>query len=196
MSDKSDTTSLTNLMQLAVRDSPGAKDALYKRVYDDLRVVAHRLIRHHRGTELQTTALVNEVVLRFEKADSIRSMKNRRVFFSVATQAMNQVLIDHYRKRSKLVDSPDQTAHPLDIILDEIEEQLGAGFDLLELELQRLAIESRRQHAVVMHRFFGGLTIHETAELLGVSTPTVERDWRIARARLFERLSGDHSRNL
>ncbi len=183
---------LTDLIQRAAQNEPGAKDALYNRLYDELRDIAHRLIRRHHANDLQTTALVNEVVLRFEKSDSLRSMANRRVFFFVATRAMNQILIDQYRRRKKSIDSPDRTEQPLDKVLETIEMRLGTEFGALHLELDRLATESPRQHSVIMHRFFAGLTIRETAELLEVSDQTVERDWRIVRAKLAVRLQDGH----
>jgi len=179
---------LTDLIRRASRNDVEGKSLLYSEIYDELRKVAHRFIRHERDNEFQTTALVNEVVLRFEKYDSLRSMANRKVFFSVASRAMNQILIDHYRRRKKLVDGPDRSAKSFDLILNHMEETLGIEFESLQVELQALERDYPRQHSVVMHKFFGGLTIGQTAELLGVSAQTVERDWRIARARLFRRL--------
>lgn len=180
--------SLTRLIQQAAVGDDEARQELYNRVHSDLRVVAHRVASKNRSAEFHTTALVNEVVFRFEKGDALAAMENRRVFFSVATRAMNQILIDHYRKCRKSIDSPDRQSQPLDAVLIEIEDQVGTDFSQLQLELSRLANESPRQHAVVMHRYFGGLTIPQTAEILGVSVQTVQRDWRLARATLFHRL--------
>ena len=104
---------------------------------------------------------------------------------------MNQILIDHYRRRKKLVDSPDRKANPMDAAVHWIEKQVNADFEDLQLALHSLADHSQRQHDVVMHRFFGGFTIKETAELLDISAQTVERDWRLARARLMCELEDD-----
>ena len=147
--------------------------------------------QEQKAAELQATAIVNEVILRFEKGDVLKSVTNRRVFFSVANRAMRQVLIDHYRKRKKLVDSPNRSASPLDAAVQWIESQVNADFEDLQLALQALGEHSQRQHDVVMHRFFSGLSMKETAALLDVSLPTVERDWRLARAKLLRRL-GQH----
>ena len=193
MSDnrQNDDEELTSLIQNAASDKPNARAELYSRVYDNLRSAARRLLNRQRRSEFQTTALVNEVIFRFERGGALTSMENRRVFFSVAIRAMNQVLVDHYRKRKKQIDGPDRLAEPLDGVIEQIESQVGTDLDHLQLELARLANESPRQHAVIMHRFFGGLTIPETAELLAVSEQTVQRDWRLARATLFRRLMDD-----
>ena len=183
---------LTDLIQAAANDVDGAKNELYQRVYDELRELAHNImVREQKAQELQATAIVNEVILRFEKGDVLKSVTNRRVFFSIANRAMRQILIDHYRKRRKLVDSPDRTMSPLDAAVQWIEDQVDANFGDLQLALQSLGEHSQRQHDVVMHRFFGGFTIQETAELLDVSAQTVERDWRLARARLLRELRED-----
>lgn len=183
-----DESKFEDLIDLAKNGDTPAKEALYIYIYEDLHEVARRLMRQYNGNEFQTTTLVNEVVMRFEKADSLKTISSRKVFFSIATRAMNQILIDHYRRRKKLIDSPDRRSAPFDIVLDQIEGKLGIEFEALQLELQTLKEESPRQHAIIMHRFFGGQTIHETAELLGVSRQTVERDWRIGRARLMKGL--------
>lgn len=181
----SDQAPLTDLIQLAAGRDKAAKDALYERVYDDLRAVAHRLLRRERSNELQTSALVNEVVVRFERSDALGSMANRRVFFSVAARAMNQILIDYYRKRKKRLDNPDRCAQALEIVVTAIEQKTGFDFGSLHHALQKLEQDAPRQHSVVMHRFLGGLSVKTTAELLDVSEGTVERDWRLAKTKLF-----------
>lgn len=180
---------LTDLIQQVSAGNPVAKEYLYQRIYTSLRHVAHRKLTGKHYGDFQTTALVNEVVLRFERCGLVESVPNRRVFFAVASRAMNQVLIDHYRRRNKLVDGPQRTPNSLDAVLDQLEQTLGIGFEGLQEELTKLKTESPRQHAVIMHRFFAGLTIKETADVLGVSVQTVERDWRLARAKLLQRLS-------
>lgn len=178
---------LTELIQES-GESETAKARLYEEVYDELRQAAQRFTRRQHPGDFQTTALVNEVLLRFETGDALRNMANRRVFFSIALRAMNQILIDHYRRRKKLVDSPNRRAEPLDHAVAVIEDQLGFDFEQLQSALEKLSNESPRQHQVILHRFFGGLSIKDTAELLDVSDGTVERDWRLARAKLFRDL--------
>ena len=188
---RSDAGQLTVLIQLAADSDRKARDELYERVYHELRAVAHRLMRRRQGNELQTSALVHEVVIRFERSDALRYMANRRVFFSVATRAMKQILIDHFRRRQKLVDSRDRNVQALEIAVKSIEEQVGFDFGNLHSALHALEQESPRQHSVVMHRFFGGLSIKATAEMLEVSEGTVERDWRLARTKLFRWMRED-----
>lgn len=192
MTDNSQLRPLTNLLQLAADNDVEAKDELYRRVYDDLKLAARRILFRERNVgEMQTTALVNEVILRFEASEAIEKMANRRVFFSVAIRAMNNALVDHYRRRKKLIDSPDRVAAPLDDAVKWIEDETGFDFERLQIELEVLATESPRQHSVVMHRFFGGLSVPATAELLETSVATVDRDWRVARAKLLRRMRED-----
>ena len=133
---------------------------------------------------------MNEVVLRIEKADCLHTCANRRVFFSVAVQAMKHVLIDHYRKRQRRPEE-NSARQPLDFLIEEVEQQTDVDFEALAKELDRLEREAPRQHAVIMHRYFAGLSIAETAELLEISTETVKRDWRLARVKLLARLRPD-----
>ena len=182
-----DTRRITQLLHRAAEDG-NAKEELYCEVYSDLKAAANRLMQRQCDGELQATALVNEVVLRFEKSNALRKMENRRVFFSVALRAMKQVLTDHFRRRKKLVDGGGRSAELLDRTLAAIEEQSGYDFERLRLALDKLEQNSPRQHAVVMHKFFGGLTIEQISVVLEVSEGTVERDWRLARAKLFRRM--------
>lgn len=189
-----ETEPLTAILQLAAQDDRHAKEELYNRVYDELRRVAHGLLfRERRRGEMQTTALVNEVVLRFEMSNALDKMSSRRIFFATAIRAMNHILIDYYRRQMKLVDSPNRKAAQLDDAVKWIERQVGSDFEQLQLELDKLGEESPRQHSVVMHRFFSGLSVKETAEMLNVSVPTIERDWRLARAKLLRRLDEGES---
>lgn len=105
---------------------------------------------------------------------------------------MRNVLIDHYRKRKTAHNRLPGSRVPLDEVIDQMEQKLSVEFISLHEELIELEAASPRQHTVVMYRFFGGCSIAETAELLGVSVQTIQRDWRIARARLLKRL-GDRS---
>lgn len=184
----------SSVLQLAAADDPVAKERFYQLIYDDLRDVARRVLSRERNKgEMQTTALVNEMVLRFEKGNALKGMANRRVFFATAIRAMNNILVDHYRRRKKLVDSPDRIASPLDAALAWFEHQVGHDFDQLQASLKSLAADSPRQHQVVMHRFFGGLSNQQTADLLGISLSSVERDWRLARAKLLSSMGNmDH----
>lgn len=177
---------LTDLLQLAATEVPGAKDELYKRIYEDLRGFAKMIIRKKPRGDLDTTDLIQEAVVRFEAAGALAKYPNRRVLFSVAIRAMNQVLIDHYRRRKKLIDSPDRSRSTLDDLLEKLETQVGHDFESLQHGLEQLEAESPRQFGVLSHRIYGGFTIEEVAGIMEVSRQTVERDWRLARAKLFK----------
>ncbi len=179
------TSDITGLLVRAGAGDQHAKASLYGLVYDELRRLAHTLMGSRGRGDLQSTALVNEVLLRFEKAQCLHSFANRRVFFSVAIKAMDQILINHYHRRKKEVDSSNRQREPLDAVVEAIEEQSGCDFEALHQALEKLEVDSARQHAVIMHRFFGGLSIAQTATLLEISEGTVERDWRLARAKLY-----------
>ena len=181
---------LTQLLQLAAEGEADAKENLYELIYDDLRDAARRVIRRNVRGDYQTTALVNESLMRFEREGVLKKFsENRRVFFSVAIRAMQQVLVDHYRRRRREQEKLDDDGNPFDQTISSIEEQTGFDFDQLTNALDELKEENDRQHAVITHRFFGGLTIDQTAEVLNVSVGTVERDWRLARAKLIRKLA-------
>lgn len=187
--------SVTELLHRAATGEPNAREELYSLIYDDLREVAAKVLKKNYRGDFQTTALVNESLMRFEK-DAIleKYSKNRRVFFYVAIQAMHQILIDHYRKRkreTKLTDDGDRD--PLSKAIDAIETRTGVEFSLLNEALEKLKSNNPRQHSIIVHRFFGGLTIPQTAELLEVSEGTVQRDWRLARAKLLMDLNQEHT---
>lgn len=164
-----------------------ALDRLTPLVYDELR----RLARHHMrgeraGHTLQTTALINEAYLRL--ADQHLSWQSRAHFFGVAAHLMRLILIDHARARNY----QKRGGGWQQVSLAEAAGVTTRAAELLALDdaLSALAALNAQQARVVELRFFGGLTIEETAEVLGLSTATVERDWRVARAFLHRELSG------
>ncbi len=186
------TERITELLQLAADGVPGAREELYERIYGDLRGLAKMVIRGKPRGDLDTTDLIQEVVVRFEAGGAIAKYPNRRVLFSVAIRAMNQVLIDHYRRRKKLVDSPDRNGHDLDHVFDRLQEQVGYDFESLQHALKQLEATAPRQFSVLSFRIYGGFTVTEVAEMLEVSRQTVERDWKLARAKLFKFMT-EHS---
>lgn len=165
-----------------------ALDRLIPLVYQQLRRLAHLYMRRERaGDTLQTTALVNEAYLRLVDYERIRP-RDRAHFFAIAAQAMRRILIErarsrHSRKRgngaqrislSEAADVPTKQAADL-VALDQA---------LKDLE----GIDSRKSQVVEL-KYFGGLTTEEISEALGVSTPTVERDWRMAKIWLYREIS-------
>jgi RNA polymerase sigma factor (TIGR02999 family) len=129
--------------------------------------------------------LVNEALIRMFKTDVLTKAPNRRFLFAAAAQAMRRVLIDHARHRER---SAARKRVPLDEALAYFEEQ---QLDILALDeaIDRLTKLHERQGQVVILRFFAGLSISEVAEVLGVSTTTIENDWQVARAWLHGDLS-------
>jgi RNA polymerase sigma-70 factor (ECF subfamily) len=161
-----------------------AFDQLFALVYDELRVLASGYMRRERPDHtLQTTALVNEAYLKLVgHKDSV--LESRLHFFAVAAKVMRQVLIDHARTRQYEKRGGNAVKISLDEAMIMSDERAG---DLLALDaaLKSLAEIDPRKSNVVELRFFGGMTIEETAEFLGVSFNTVVRDWEMARAWLY-----------
>ncbi len=175
----------------------GADDdaALIAAVYDELHALASAYLRKERQDHtLQTTALVNEAWLRLSGRDG-SAYSNRAHFFRAAALAMRRILIDHATRRTAEKRGGLRTKLALDETIDIALPSTTAsdGGDLLALDaaLRQLATENAQMARVVELRYFGGCTIDETAEALGISTSTVERDWRFARAWLRAAIGGD-----
>jgi len=174
---------------------PDAAPHLIPLVYDELRHLARRQMRHERPDHtLEATALVHEAFLRLVN-ESQRTWQNRAHFIAVAAQVMRRILVDHARARraSKRGSAPQRVA--LEESLLFIEEQ-SDDLVLLDEALERLGQLDARQSRVVDLRFFGGLTLDETAAVLGVSSKTVERDWTVARAWLYREIGKTRGNNL
>ena len=165
-----------------------ALDRLMPLVYQELRRLARRQMRRERqGDTLQTTALVNEAYLRLVDYERVQA-RDRNHFLAIAAQAMRRILIERARNRQ----SDKRGSNPQRISLDEVAEVVEArAADLLALDeaLQALSTIDPRKAQIVELKYFGGLTIEETASVLGVSTPTVERDWHTARIWLHREIS-------
>lgn len=164
-----------------------ARDELIPLVYETLRRIARRqLCGEHAGYTLETTALINEAYL--ELVDQPVPWQNRAHFFGIAARLMRELLVDYARARGRLKRGGDRQQMSLSVA-DRIAQE--RAIDLLELDeaLETLAQADPQRSRIVELRFFGGLTIEETAQVLGVSTPTVERGWRAARAWLQTELS-------
>jgi RNA polymerase sigma factor (TIGR02999 family) len=172
---------VTQLLRAWSQGDQAALDELYRIVYDELRRLAHRYMsREQPGHTLQTTALVNEAYLRLADVKDM-NWQDRAHFFAVSANVMRRILIDEARARRAERRGGDH----LTIALDEaLEVEGGEDLDLiaLDLALQGLAKTNERQSRVVELRYFGGLSVEETAEVLKVSSDTVTRDWRFAKA--------------
>ena len=164
-----------------------ALDRLLPMVYSELHGIAARQMRHERADHtLNATALVHEVYLKLMDQNQV-SWQNRAHFFAIAARAMRQVLISYARKHNaekRGGGTPNTLLDGKEIALGERADELIA----LDEALTRLAGFDERLAQVVEYRFFGGLTIEETAAVLDVSTMTVKRDWNKAKAWLYREL--------
>jgi RNA polymerase sigma factor (TIGR02999 family) len=169
--------------------SDDSAEALFKIVYDELRRQAHRYLQKERdGHTLQTTALVNEAYLKLVKQESVK-WESRTHFFGIAATIMRRILIDYARTRHRARRGGASDDLPLDAALTVCASD--ANFDLLELDevLNRLAEKDRHLAKIVELRFFSGLDVPETAQVLNISESTVKRDWSMAKAWLHRELT-------
>jgi len=180
-----DPSEITALLAAHREGDPAALDRLFPLVYGDLRKRAHRqLTRGRPGDTLSTTAVVHEAYLKLTDS-SHQTYQDRVHFFAVASQAMRQILVD-YARRNAAAKRGGPAAQLVELDADALASP-DRGDDLLALDEALIQLESvdRRLARTVELRFFGGLSVEETAEALGVSPRTVKRDWRTARAFLF-----------
>jgi RNA polymerase sigma factor (TIGR02999 family) len=179
---------VTELLLSWRQGDAAALDRLIPVVYNELRRVARRRLRgESSGYALQSTALVHEVYMRLVDLDRM-TVKNRTHFFALAARLMRQILVDHARRQHADkrggrvsmvgVDDASPVAQPSSVDVLALNEALDA-LDSID----------DRQSRVVELRFFAGLNIDEAAEALGVSAATVEREWALAKAWLYRRLS-------
>jgi RNA polymerase sigma-70 factor, ECF subfamily len=181
---------LTLILARARAGDEGARDKLLAQVYDELRQVASGMMRRERADHtLSPTAVVNEAVIRLLGEAIFDKAADRSYLFASAARAMREVLIDHARRRATDRRGGGRRRVPLDAVVDYFQ---GQGLDLVAVHeaLDRLAERDERQAQVMTLRYFGGMTVPEVATALGVSTVTVERDWRLARAWLAGQLGG------
>jgi RNA polymerase sigma factor (TIGR02999 family) len=167
---------------------PGALDALMELVYGELRQLAGGLLRDERADHtLQPTALVHEAYLRLEGIRDMR-LENRRHFYGAAAQAMRRILVDYARRRkASKRGGPDGQPVSLETVL-ESPVDLRLDFDHVDQALERLAAVAPDKAKVVELRYFVGLSVDETGEVLGISAATVKRHWTFARAWLYRAL--------
>jgi RNA polymerase sigma factor (TIGR02999 family) len=174
------------------RGDQEALELLMPLVYTELRRLASRNLRRERPDHtLQTTALVHEAYMRLVDQRRVE-WQDRAHFFAIAARVMRQVLVDHARRRNADKRGGAEDALPLDEALAVGAEELPVDLVALDEALGRLEALSARQARVVELRYFGGLSVEETAEVLGVSPATVKNDWAASRAWLRRQLeSGD-----
>jgi RNA polymerase sigma factor (TIGR02999 family) len=182
------------------RRSNAKADELMPQVYDELRRLAANYLRRERpGQTLQATALVHEAFLRLSKEKN-QPWKNRTHFLAIAALSMRQILVQRARARNadKRGGGAEKISLDEPVIADQAAmsrsraQREGGGVDVLALDaaLDKLAALDPQQAKIVELRYFGGMTVEEVAESLGVSPATVKRHWTVARAWLHQELSG------
>jgi len=192
MSDADPSNGVTELLHRWNQGDREAMDRLMPIVYDELRRLAAGYLKAERpGHTLQPTALVHEAYLRLVRQDRVE-WQNRAHFFGIAARMMRRVLVDHARRRQ--AEKRDSGGFRLTIQVGYVLE-VPRDPELLELyqALGRLERLDADQARVVELRFFGGLTVEETATVLGISTATVKREWRTAKAFLRTEIAAGHS---
>jgi RNA polymerase sigma factor (TIGR02999 family) len=177
--------------QLLIQWSNGDKTALNKLmplIYNELRQLArHYMSRERPGHTLQTTALVNEAYVRLVNRKHVQ-WQNRAHFFAIAAQLMRSILVDHARSHAYAKRGGGAPKIALDQVI-VVSQQRAGEVVALDDALKQLAEIDAQQSRIVELRFFGGLTIEETAEVLGLSPATIKREWSTAKAWLYHELN-------
>jgi RNA polymerase sigma-70 factor, ECF subfamily len=180
---------ITDLLQAWSKGDSQALDKLLPLVDYELRKIAHSYMNNEReGHTLQTTALINEALMRFLKSDKI-DWHSRKHFYSIVSHRMRQVLVDH--ARAQTTDKRGNRPERVDIsVADRLSKEKSQDIVVLDAALTKLAQINERQARIVELRYFGGFTTEQVAQILNVSQATVEREWRLARAWLFNEVTG------
>jgi len=194
MDDASGKIDVTRLLQQWQHGSREALEHLLPLVYAELHTLASRyLSRERREHTLQPTALVNEAYLKLANQRSV-DWQNRAHFFGIAAQLMRRILVDHARQNASLKRGGD-LPH---LSLDDADPAAAPAIDLadavaLDRALSQLEAVDARQGRIVELRYFGGLSVQETAAVMELSPTTVKREWAVARAWLYRELTGRRS---
>ncbi len=184
-----ETAQITNLLKAWSRGDDGALAALTPKVYDELRRRAAKYMRNENaGNTLQATALVHEVFLRLVEVDNVQ-WQDRAHFFAISASMMRRILVDHARAKSR----SKRGGAALRVNLEEHPQVAAPGRDrelvAIDDALNTLAGLDPRKAKVIELRFFGGLSVEETAEVLKISPESVARDWKMARAWLLSEIT-------
>lgn len=179
---------LTRLLNEAAAGTPGAAERLLPMIYEELRAMARRQVAQDPAT-IEPTALVHEAWLRLNDGDA--AWDHRGHFFAAAAQAMRRILVERARALRAL--RRGGGVQPATTPVDELPITIPDPATLLDLEVALRDLETRhpRQARVVLLRYFAGLEMNAIADVLGISLGSVERDWRLARARLARQLGPD-----
>ena len=180
---------VTRILSQIDSGDPAAAEQLLPLVYEELRNLAAAKLAHEKpGQTLQATALVHEAYLRLIDVELPQQWDSRGHFFVAAAEAMRRILIENVRRKASLKRGGDHNR----ITLDDLPEQFDDDqVDLLALDeaLQKLEVDQPSKAQLVKLRYFAGCTLEETAQILGISRATAQRNWAYARAWLYGRLS-------
>ncbi len=166
-----------------------ALDELLPLVYDELHAQAARFLRRERvGHTLQTTALIHETYLKLIDQREV-NWQNRAHFFGIAAQAMRRILVDYAKARHREKRGGAGENLPLENVTLAVSGERAIDLEELDQALTRLAAMDERQAKIVELRYFGGLSIEETAEVLHISPATVKTDWKSAKAWLYQEIT-------
>lgn len=184
------TGEVTRLLQDWSDGNREALDKLLPVVYDELRRLAHSYLTHERPDHtLQTTALVHEAYLKLIDQRSV-NWQNRAQFFALSAQAMRRILVDSARRHTSIKRGSGGTKISLDEAAAVSGKTANESLLALDMALQELEKVDAEQSRIVELRYFGGLTIEETAQVLKTSPATVKREWTMARAWLYQAIAG------
>jgi RNA polymerase sigma-70 factor, ECF subfamily len=182
---------LTGLLIEWGRGSQPALERLLPHVYDELRALARSYLRRERpGHTVQTGTLVHEAFLRLIEGQQV-PWEGRAHFFGIAARLMRQILVDHARSRDAAKRGAGEPNEPFSNALSVAVQVMDVSVLALDRALEDLSAIDSDQARVVELRFFGGLTVEETAEVMGVSTGTIKREWTMARAWLRRAVAGE-----
>jgi RNA polymerase sigma-70 factor, ECF subfamily len=181
-------TEITKLLHAWSDGKAEALDALVPLVYDKLHAQASRFLRRERiGHTLQTTALIHETYLKLINQREV-NWQNRAHFFGVAAQAMRRILVDYAKARHREKRGGKGENLPLEAVTLAVSNEKSVDLEALDEALTRLAKLDERQARIVELRYFSGLSIEETAEVLHISKATVSNDWKSAKAWLYREI--------
>ena len=177
---------VTQLLERVGNGEDDALKTLFSLVYAELRMIARRQLSGHRKSTLSTTAVVHEAFLKFLSGQSI-SVESRCHFYSLAARAMRQILIDHARMHLSQKRGGGEVRSLMENDGAEVDVRAAELLDL-DAALERLGNFDERMCRIVDLRFFAGLSVDETSQLMDVSPRTVKREWRKARAFLYQQV--------
>ena len=186
-----DSNQITQMLIELTDGKPDVVDRIYPYIYDELRRLAGSYLRRERSDHtLQPTALVHEAYIKLIDQTRVK-WQNRAHFFGIAAQVMRRILMDHARKHKADKRGGEFEKLPIEEEILVVSHDKSAELVALDDALQALADIDPQKAKIVELRYFGGLSIEETAEVMGVSVPTINRQWRMAKAWLYGQIAGN-----